>query len=94
VGRGVEVAAPGRLAPSFWMAVTRIAAAGGALASDDEIDVAKVGGGVFATRRGVVGVNSGHGAPQLAGLIGAWSTERSAIGPIDRVRGRAETLPR
>jgi hypothetical protein len=34
------------------MAVTRIAAAGGALASDDEIDVAKVGGGVFATRRG------------------------------------------
>ena len=44
VSGGVEVAAPGALAPSFWIAVASITAAGGAFAFEDEIDAATVGG--------------------------------------------------
>ena len=43
VGGGVEIAAPGALAPLFWIAIARIAAAGGAFAFEDEVDSAKVG---------------------------------------------------
>jgi len=92
VGCGVEVAAPGGLAPFFWIAVTRIEAGGGAFASNDEIDVAKVGR-VLAGARGVV-LNSSHDGRPVSGLFGGWSAERSEIGPIDRVRSRAERLPR
>ena len=41
LGCRVEVAAPGRPAPSFRIAVARIAAAGGAFAFEDEVDPAK-----------------------------------------------------
>jgi hypothetical protein len=45
VGRRVEIATPRALAPSFWIAVAWIAAAGGAFAFEDEVDPAKVGRG-------------------------------------------------
>ena len=44
MGCGVEVAAPGALAPVLWIAIARIASAGGAFAFEDEIDAATVGG--------------------------------------------------
>jgi hypothetical protein len=64
VCRRVEVPAPGRLAPSFW-----IAAAGGAFAFEDEVDPGKVdpgkvGRGVTAGARRVV-VASGHDTPPV-----------------------------
>jgi hypothetical protein len=43
MGCDVEIATPGGLAPFLWTAVTRVAAASGVLASDDEIDVAEIG---------------------------------------------------
>ena len=44
--RRVEVASPGGLAPSFWIAMARVAAAGGAFAFEDEVDPAKFVRGV------------------------------------------------
>ena len=41
MGGGVEVTAPGALAPSFWIELARIAAAGGAFAFEDEVDPSK-----------------------------------------------------
>ena len=64
----VQVPAPGRLAPSFWIAVAGIAAAAGALAFEDEVDAAKFARGVKAGARRVA-VSSGHDAPPaLSGL--------------------------
>jgi hypothetical protein len=71
----VEVAAPGRLAPSFWISVAWIAAAGGAFAFEDEVDPAKVGSGVKPGARRVV-VNSGHDAPPVSVWLGGGSGER------------------
>ena len=65
VGRCVEVVAPGRLAPSFWIAVARIASAGGAFAFEDEVDSAKIGRGVKAGSGRAV-VSSGHDAPPVS----------------------------
>ena len=58
VGCGVEIAAPGALAPLFWIAIARIASAGRAFALEDEVDAAKVGRCVTAGARRVV-VSSG-----------------------------------
>ena len=60
----VKVAAPSCLAPSFWIELARIAAAGGAFAFEDEVDPAKVGRGVTVGERRVV-VSSGHDAPPV-----------------------------
>jgi hypothetical protein len=92
VGSRVETAAPGRLAPSFLIAVARIAA-GGAFAFEDEVAPAKFARGVKAGARRVV-VSSAHDAPPVSVLLGGWSDERSAVGPIDRARARAATLHR
>jgi hypothetical protein len=64
VGCRVEIAAPGCLAPSFWIELARIAAAGGAFAFEDEVDPGKVGRGVTVGERRVV-VSSGHDAPPV-----------------------------
>ena len=93
VSGGVEVAAPGALAPSFWIAVASIAAAGGAFAFEDEVDLAKVGRGVKAGARRVV-LSSAHDAPPLSARFGGCAGERPSVGPIDRAHTRAETLPR
>lgn len=72
MSRRVEVVASGRLAPSFPIAVARIAAAGGTFAFEDEVDPAKVGRGVKAGARRVV-VSSAHDVPAdsvwLGGLV-------------------------
>jgi hypothetical protein len=64
VGCRVEVAAPGRLAPSFRIAVAGIAAAGGAFALEDEVDTAKFVRGVTTGATGLV-VRSGHDEPPV-----------------------------
>src|ERR1700722_333591 len=84
---------PGALAPSFWIAVASIAAAGGAFAFEDEVDLAKVGRGVKAGARRVV-LSSAHDAPPLSARFGGCPGERPSVGPIDRAHTRAETLPR
>ena len=63
--RRVQVLAPGRLAPSFRIAVAGIAAAGGALTGEDEVDPAKFVRGVTAGAPGLV-VRSGHDAPPVS----------------------------
>jgi len=93
VGCRVETAAPGGLAPSFWIAGARVSPAGGALAGEDEVDPAKVGRGVKAGASGVV-VSSTHDSPPVSVLLGGWSGGRLAVGPIDRAHTRAETLRR
>ena len=93
VGCRVEVAAPGGLAPSFWIALARIGAACRAFAFGDEVDPAKFARGVKAGARGVV-VSSAHDAPPVSVLLGGWSGERPAVGPIDRADAGAATLPR
>src|ERR1700722_16896111 len=64
VGRRVEIAAPSCLAPSFWIELARIAAAGGAFAFEDEVAPAKFVRGVTAGATGLV-VRSGHDAPPV-----------------------------
>src|ERR1700719_2975244 len=64
VGRRVEIAAPSCLAPSFWIELARIAAAGGAFAFEDEVDPGKGGRGGRAGARRVV-VSSGRDAPPV-----------------------------
>src|SRR6478672_1929916 len=61
VGHRVKIAAPSCLAPSFWIELARIAAAGGAFAFEDEVDLGKVVLGVTAGARRVV-VSSGRDA--------------------------------
>ena len=63
--RRVQVPAPGRLAPSFRIAVAGIAAAGGSFAFEDEVDPAKFVRGVTAGATGLV-VRSGHDAPPVS----------------------------
>ena len=65
VGHRVEIAAPSCLAPSFWIELARIAAAGGAFAFEDEVDSAKIGRGVKAGSGRAV-VSSGHDAPPVS----------------------------
>src|ERR1700722_12140538 len=65
VGCRVEIAAPSCLAPSFWIELARIAAAGGAFAFEDEVDLGKVVLGVTAGARRVV-VSSARAAPPLS----------------------------
>jgi hypothetical protein len=93
VSGGVEVAAPGALVPSFWIAVARIESAGGAFAFEDEVDSAKVGRGVKAGAGRAV-VSSGHDAPPVSVWLGGWLRERPAVGPIALAHTRAETLLR
>ena len=81
MGCRVETAAPGGLAPSFWIAVARVSPAGGALAGEDEVDPAKVGRGVKAGASGVV-VSSTHDRLPCrfcleAGRAGGWQSDRS-----------------
>ena len=92
VGCGVEVGAPGGLAPSFWIAVTRIEAGGGAFASNDEIDVAR--SAAFWRARGELCSNSSHDGPPVSGRSEAGRPSDRKSEPIDRVRSRAERLPR
>ena len=80
---GVEIAAPGALAPLFWIAITRVAAAGGAIAHKEEVDSAKVGCCVAAAAMGAV-VSSGHDAPPVSVLVGGRAPSRSAVGPINQ----------
>ena len=68
MGSRGEVAAPGAFTRSFWIAVARIAATGGTLAFEDEVDAAKFAGGVKAVVRRVV-VNSAHDAPPVSVLL-------------------------
>jgi hypothetical protein len=89
VSGGVEVAAPGSLVPSFWIAVARIESAGGAFAFEDEVDSAKVGRGVQAGAGRAV-VSSGHDAPPVSVWLGDWLRERPAVGPIALAHTRAE----
>jgi hypothetical protein len=93
VSGGVEVAAPGALVPSFWIAVARIESAGGAFAFEDEVDSAKVGRGVKAGAGRAV-VSSGHDAPPVSVWLGGWLRERPAVGPTALAHTRAETLLR
>ena len=92
-GSRAEVAAPRALAPSVWIAVAWIAAAGGAFAFENEVDPAKIGRGVKAGALGSV-VSSAHDAPPVSVWLRGWSDGRPAVGPIDRAHTRAETLPR
>jgi hypothetical protein len=82
VCRRVEVTAPGRLVPSFRIAVAGIAAAGGAFAFEDEVDPAKFARGVTAGTTGLF-INSGHDASPASVWRGGWSGGCSAVGPID-----------
>ena len=93
MGCGVEITTPGALAPLFWIAITRVAAAGGAFALEDEVDSAKVGRCVSAGAIGAI-VSLGHGAPPVSVLTGGAAVTRSAVGPIGQANSRAERLPR
>jgi hypothetical protein len=93
VGSRVEVAAPRALAPSIWIAVAWIAAAGGAFAIEDEVDSAKVGCG-FRRERGEWSSARAMKRPPVFVWLGGWSRERPAVGPIGRAHTRGERLPR
>jgi hypothetical protein len=92
VCRRVEIASPRVLAPLMRVLFARVSPAGGAFEFEDEVDPAKVDRGVKAGVRRVV-VNSAHDAPAVSALLGGWSDERPAVGPIDRAHTGAETLP-
>ena len=93
MGCGVEVAAPGAFAASFWIAIARIASAGGAFALEDEVDAAKVGRWVAVGAMGAV-VSPGHAAPPVLVPTGGAAATRRAVGPIGQAHTRAERLPR
>ena len=78
VGHRVEIAAPSCLAPSFWIELARIAAAGGAFAFEDEVDPRKVGRGATAGARRVV-VSSGHDAPPVLVVASAGAGLRRRV---------------
>ena len=89
VGHRVEIAAPSCLAPSFWIELARIAAAGGAFTFEDEVDPAKFVRGVMAGGTRLV-ISSDHDAPRLSLLLGGRAGECSAVVPMDLRRSWAK----
>ena len=87
--RRVEVASPGGLGPSFRITIARIAAAGGALSFEDEVDPAKFVRGVMAGGTRLV-ISWDHEAPRLSLLRGRRADECSAVVPMDLRRSWAK----